>query len=428
MEYMRLKSAVNLASFFHLGFFYSNELEKAIETLAERLVQKTTREHIKFGQLGRATLHVISKPYSSGGHTRVLERWIQGSDPSQSSHHVLISQTRKVPKNLSSAINVHYISSTTGMGLNRALALSKSMRPFNRIVTHVHPNDLDAILALWINKSQNPTLSVSIFNHADHRFWIGARVADQILEFREFGRALTQSHRGESRSLLVGLPLPSVENPNLISGNRMTSKHIQLLAVGRGSKFSSVPGEASFPEYIDKFLGRNSEFRLRVIGPGRSSAIRRFPFVNRERIDFLGPQTWDSLVDFYRNSDVGIDSFPMTGGTITSEMSLMELPVVSLRGPVGLMDELPKKNWWIADNFIDWERSILEAVKMSRSLAENEEPIDSFEHWGTKVDALLQARNLCQSLEPIKVSTSRLENFLWSTEPRLSNFIKGRVL
>ena len=429
LDYWRLKLATNLASYFHLGFFRSEELETAVELLANRIAEQYKSSLSRPKAKAGGTLHIVSKAYASGGHTRVLERWIESSDPNVMTHSILLTRDQNIPKTLNSVTNLTSITIIPGKGLSHVLELASQFLSFESLVGHIHPNDVDAVLAFHIFKQMQNFGRVALFNHADHRFWLGVNTADVILEFRSFGQALTKLERLSDKSVIVGLPFPSSPKIQSSSSQDFRTDVFTLITVGRGHKYSRVPGEPSFEDFVDRLLGSNPNFNLTIVGPSRWSRLTRFHFVNRKRIQFLGTKSLQFLQGLYSQHHVGIDSFPMAGATVATEMSLSNLPVVSLRGAVGLVDSLPRENWFVAENYEDWEKSVIKALELSHANKVKAEVKPIQQRWGAKVDALLISTPRPKVSATIdQISVNRLEAFLWATEPRLKNILSGRVL
>jgi len=426
IAYILLRLAATTASHFHLGIFASDRLENRLKSLAMRLAQNWPTQVGNAHASTNATLHVLTRAYSTGGHTRVVERWVGSRNPDRV-HALVLTRRGQNADNLNGLENLTAVHASKTSWLRNVRWLVDVMSGYDVLVTHMHPNDVDAVLALWISKLRL-NKKVAIFNHADHRFWIGLDTADVILEFRSFGAALTNSQRGSSRSVVVGLPAPSLTlNPHKDS---VVESHKQLLlAVGRGHKFSHYAGTHSFAVFVSKFLTRNPGFRLLVVGPHRFSPIRRFKFPNLADVEFSGVTPPGELPELYSQAAVGLDSFPMSGGTVAVEMNVHGLPVVSLNCPTGLLDSLPLNDWVIADDYDSWERAILKvAARPNRSRSRETQAI-GLDPWGYKVDALLDGTTPHTSTDGLaETQLQALHQFLWATEPRPSNIIAGRVL
>jgi len=407
--------------------FSSQKLELRINRLAENLAKKFYKDVDLETIPSRGTLHLMTKAFNSGGHTRVVERWIASSNVSRQ-HSILLTKPGKIPKTLSETQNLGAIYVSRNFLFRNVKWIAAELQNYDQVVAHIHPDDVDAVLAMWICK-RNGSTKIALFNHADHQFWVGAEVASVVLEFRSFGAAITKWERGNSASVVVGLP-PRVKTPAKVELKipQPTSSRKLLVAVGRGRKFVDLPRNFSFATFATEFLTSHEEFDLVIVGPRRLSQIRKLASELPGRVTVLPTQPLNALFALYRTCSVGLDTFPMSGGTVSMDMSYAGLPVVSLNCPSGLRDIFPGENRTLAEDYFSWEAAILNSSRTDKlKLGKATTALENI-GWGVGVDEFL--RNPVEFAKPKRltgVQIGNLADFLSATEPGLANFLARRV-
>ena len=156
-------------------------------------------------------LHVMTKAYKVGGHTRVIERWIEWGDQSEI-HSVLTTEMsiERWPERLKLAVakksGQTYSLASEASFVGKACKLRQIASQYSVIILHTHMHDISPVLAFGTPEFKRPVL---LYNHADHRFWLGLSIADRILETRSWGKKVTSIKRGVQCSEILGIPVDS---------------------------------------------------------------------------------------------------------------------------------------------------------------------------------------------------------------------------
>ena len=85
------KYACKFATLCPTGYFYSNTLEKYFVDIAQNIHLDLSKDYLK-----DSCLHVMTTAYTSGGHTRVVERWLKLFDRTSKQSVVLINQEKNI--------------------------------------------------------------------------------------------------------------------------------------------------------------------------------------------------------------------------------------------------------------------------------------------------------------------------------------------
>ena len=421
--------AATFAAYRHTGLFTSVELENFISDISREKVHSATKQS-PVGQ--GATLHILSRALEAGGHTRVVERWISAS-PRSEVHSLLITRGGKPTAKLKAAISDHkgdvVIQQRFSSLLKRARQIQTVSRNYSRVVLHVHMDDILPLLAF---SEDNESPEIVHFNHADHRFWVGSTLPNRVIEMRTWGKRLSESHRAIHNSEVVGIPLPELGEKRNIDKNQARevlgiSKNDQvLLTVGHSRKYFAE-NQLHLAEAVRNLLLGFPNRRLIVVGPGPKldsnwkklasdfpDQVKILPYIPKEKLDL-----------FMRASDLGLDSFPMSGGTAVLDMLSNELPFISLKCATGHFDVIHEspfycqtlEEWINKANLTLKQNSITVQVAMNHILREAEN------RYGSNVWARLLTggqKNLPTGLESEAVNIEELNEYLVSSTPKLA--------
>jgi hypothetical protein len=310
----------------HPGIFASHKLEQLVLTAALKGVRGSARSRGPRPDGGRPgrVLHVMSEAYSTGGHTRLVWRWIRHD--AGRSHSVVMTNQRKqpVPRPLAEAAhatggNMHLLDESTTDILWRARRLRDHARSADHVVLHTHPYDVLPIVAFAAREGLPP---ITFLNHADHVFWVGASISDIVAHTRHSGLRLSRHRRGVAEERCALIPLPLANGERAFSRARakqligVASTTPVLLSVGSSYKYAPIRG-LSFAEILSSIIEESHEAILLVIGPGSEGQWAEAARRTRGRMRTLGVQ--DELSTFYQAADIFVDSFPLC-----SETALLE--------------------------------------------------------------------------------------------------------
>lgn len=271
-------------------------------------------------------LHVLTKAYDTGGHTRIVERLINSEAMQESA--VLITESTD-PNTLKKLSTAKY--GLTQIGKLRdshakIQAIINVLAQCETVVLHLHPHDIEAVIAVAIAK-RHFGIQVLIYNHADHVFSFGYAVADRVLEISYFGWALRHARKSEKKSLFAGIPL---KLPDRSIHAQPRSDGGYLTAAGSAYKFK--PGQGfSFPDFLMRMTKKiNIPFIL--IGPQPLSnwwwwrVFFKTMFDTKSKVKFAPKMPHEKYLQYLQNSTAFIDSFPMTGGTAFPEILSLGVP------------------------------------------------------------------------------------------------------
>jgi len=277
------------------------------------------------------TVLIASALYESGGHSRVVLNLLKAFKE-DAQHRLLI--TRHVASHYRDDLDKHGIvyqlCASRGIELiNEILAYCAAA---DRIVLHIHPDDIIATTAVTILAASGKP--IIFYNHADHVFSFGISSATVVCEVSNYGIELSKrTHRVKEYSYL-GIPIDILGTT--AASNTPTSKKQSQTVLSGGASYKYVPGKTSFSNLVDNVLERRDDVTFLLVGPtGKEpwwTAVRE-RWGNR--IQFLGGLlTYRQYLDTLASSDVYVDSFPITGGTAFPEALLRKKLVTGLSNPI----------------------------------------------------------------------------------------------
>jgi len=283
-------------------------------------------------------LHVLSEAYSGGGHTNLCMRWIT-SDSTNSCHHMIItSQKAQLSDRLRREVELQNgkftVLDSTLPWTERAIQLRKiACQDADIIVLHTHPMDPLPVLSFAIDD----TPPIVLLNHADHLYWLGASVADLVINLRDSGQSITQKCRGIENAIILPIPLGkavfSSEDKSIYFKRRNQEKEklgipeeaIVFLTIGTEYKYDAL-GDYDFINTAEKILERSPTAYLIAIGPAFGSRWEAASERCGGRLLALGVK--EDLSTFHEMADIYLEGFPFGSLTALLEAGLAGLPCV----------------------------------------------------------------------------------------------------
>lgn len=421
--------SATFAAYRHAGIFASQELESFISAISAR---KITRHPLSRDIEEGSTLHILSQAFKGGGHTRVVERWICAS-PNSEKHSILITRGGEPTEALQAGVAVHkgeiFIQKKFSSLIGRAQQILEISRAYSRVVLHVHMDDILPMLAF---SGGGQSTQIIHFNHADHRFWVGASLPNRVIEMRSWGKAVSETKRGVHYSEVVGIPLPDVGNNNQLDKSQAREELAipldkkVLITAGHSRKYLANT-QIHFTDAVRELLYAHSDRHLFAIGPDAKldqnwrRLISDFP----EQVTLLPYMPKEKLDLYLRAADLGLDSFPMSGGTAVLDMLSNGLPTLSLKCATGHFDVIYNSSFY-CETIQDWiskARLLLEESNHKSQDAIKEILLQAETVYGTKVWAQILSHEQKSNYSEQTVQfpdIEELNDYLIASTPKLA--------
>lgn len=323
------------------GILASDEVETKLNSVAE-----TFETELSPVFDARTTLHVISHPYQTGGHTKFCRRWIESIETRKQS---VIFTSIPDEDELKEFRRVCSLSGGTvfvlesDFNIGKAKQLRSIASRFEYIVMHTHMDDVVPNLAFGSEKFARP---VVFFNHADHLFWLGASISDLVISMRTVAIDLNKSSRGIDRNYLLPILVNDIqEKPNDLEHSREIKRKFNvsenskvILTIANAEKLKPYD-DIDFAKTMQKILKRSENTIVLVIGPSESDSYWKQAFRDsNKKIICLGKLHRDQIDDYIKIADLGINSFPLGSTTSILEIARFNVPCLSLDTPLNQYD------------------------------------------------------------------------------------------
>lgn len=409
--------ALQYVTFAGTGYYYSKDLESFYVWCAGAIdIEDYNVEYKK-----NSFLHVMTEAYLTGGHTRVVERWIGQSDPEQKHSVVIINQVLPCPdlleKNVKSR-NGEFILLTEENVFAKAVELRKLGLQYEYIILHTHMHDPTATIAFGTEKFTRPII---LFNHADHMFWLGRSIADIVADIRTI-KTISKTRKNMDNTFMLGIP---VENRSIEIKDKDKARSLLgipqdkkiILLIGGESKFESICGDSIVPT-LQKILDKQDDLICYIMGPSPEVEYWKRAYQTTEgKVIPLGPISYGTeYFDYIAAADLIIDSYPTSGGTALLDCIMSGKTVLSMKTVLGQLDYIEKSQSICSnkEELVEKAIKVLNDEKYAKELSTGLRKLFDEEcaqkNWSKRLKELLEktpkthnVKDLTQEVEPLYI-------------------------
>lgn len=389
--------AVFAASYFvnnNSGYYTSSVLEKFFTDYAKSI--KIDLSNIEYKK--NSVLHILTEGYTTGGHTRVVERWIENA-PEEQIHSVAITTPNNAPldtlKNNAKAKNGYYIPFDNDISLKeKAVKLRKLAAEYEYIVLHTHMEDPIPLIAFGTDEFKRPVL---LYNHASHMPWLGKSIADIVLDI-EKDDPVTKEKRGINNTYFLGVPSKeisiSIPNKKEIRKklNLPTDKKI-IVSSGRDARYRTISGK-SFIDYVKEIIDNDTYCYVIGVNPKK----KEWKNAARETKNHIIPIKFidfsNGFTNYLKAADLYLDSYPLGGGTAMIDAISSGTPAISLESVYPQFDYLTNTSAYCKteEEFIKKAKKVLNDKNFANELYEELKSslieYQSIDAWNKKTENL----------------------------------------
>lgn len=376
--------------------YYSSHI---IENVFIELAQKNNIDLFEH-TIKNSVLHVATEVYNSGGHTRVIERWIESAQ-SDEVHSVILTKNinkegLEVLENAIQQKNGAMIKIPDDLSdIEKGLELRKIASRYEKIILHIHMNDVVPLIAFGTNEFKSP---VFFFNHADHRFFLGVGISDCIVNFREYGKKISKELRGSKNNFILPLlqkEKMTIQNKNIDRLKKELNLPLDkkiIFTSGSDGKYQPLL-KYNFNTYIEKILNNRKDVFFLAVGGYKNLSQTQKKF-GKERVKLLKNIPFAKFFKYLSCADLVIDSFPMSGGVALLDAISQNKPILSMECPTGQSDFIEKSPAYCKHNdelldkttlMLDNEKECQNNISIIKKLfnKDNSKPV-----WQSKVNNL----------------------------------------
>lgn len=311
--------------------FASSIIENVFLELAQKHsieLEKTVRQN--------TVLHIMTEAYTSGGHTRCVERWIQ-LFPEQEHSCVILNQNAQLPNLLREVVEASgghlELYSATDTMLSKALKLRKYASNFEYVILHIHMDDPIALIAFGTEEFERP---IVFFNHADHTFWLGVSVSDHVADLNTYRNSITIEKRGVCTSSILGIPVDDTEILKINKFDARRELNIPadkkiIFSSGQPNKYDPL-GSPNFYNIVSDLVEKDENIIFYIAGADKNSIFwpklkEKYP----KNLFLTGRLDYKTKYPLYLSaSDLVIDSYPVGGETSMIDAVKAGKPILTL--------------------------------------------------------------------------------------------------
>lgn len=165
----------------------------------------------------------------------------------------------------------------------------------------------------------------------DHHFYLGTRLSDYVIEFRDFGLALSHHYRAYKKEQLLCQPYYPVVNRQIpFEGFPPQVKADSTVIFSGGALYKILGDGGRFLQLSKALLDYNEKVVLLYAGEGNTVRIKDFIRKNKleNRFILLGQRR--DIFSLIQNSDIYLGTYPFSGGLMTQLAVLCEKPLLLL--------------------------------------------------------------------------------------------------
>lgn len=309
-----------------IGWYVCPEIEDYYLSVAENISVPVSDIYAK-----QSFIHVLTYLNTFGGHSRIVERWID-SAPENEIHSVVILNQGLAEKYPQKNGLLHSVNKHNGELINlsdlsqeeKSLELRKIASKYEYVISHIHMFDPTAIIAFGSDDFKRPVIH---FNHADDKFWCGASVIDMVADLRD--NNWSKRFRGIDNKWLLRLPVERkiIERTKVESRKRLgipLNEKI-IMTCGQICKYTPI-NNMSFYSIVAPVLINNINIKCYCIGVSPND----FPNWNDDKVVLLGNIDYgQDYFDYINSCDIFINSFPIGGGTALLDALQCHKPCLS---------------------------------------------------------------------------------------------------
>lgn len=325
------KNAADFAVRHTTDIFSSSILEKPFIELANKIKTHPCDKYI-----AKTTLHVMTEAYTSGGHTRCVERWAQQMKKYKHSC-VLLRQNSDIPEQLREIMEKSggelIVFNKNETIVQSAIRLREIASKYENIVLHIHMNDPIALIAFGTKEFKRPII---FFNHADHAFWLGVSISDWVADLNCNRNKLTLDVRGAKHASVLGIP---ADNSKRLKISKQAAREKLKLPKNKKIIFSSGQptkydplGHPDFSDIISDLIDSDRDIVFYVAGATKKTIfwpklLKKYP----NNLFLPGRLDYATEYPLYlAAADLVIDSIPVGGETAMIDAVRAGKPVLTL--------------------------------------------------------------------------------------------------
>ncbi len=332
-----LEIAARYATEVHFGEFYNFEIEEMIKNISNKYFLNDTFPQNNIGKRNKV-LHIATKIYETGGHTRLMLNWIDCDTNNDNDILLTDIEENHIPTELLKQYERKFSIYNVGhlKGIEKIKEIREYCKKYDCVILHIHPSDVYTSIAL-----HNCPLPILFLNHADHRFWVGRNIANLFLEIRQEGANNSNIKRNipTSHQMIFPIPLKRKKKMTKIEARKLLNidnDEIMILSIASAYKYNPID-DNGLADCIIHISNKFKKVRFVFIGPNLNLAFwKEIKEKTNGKVDILGEIT--DVDSYYVAADIYLDSYPFVSLTSLLDAGKYGLPLVSVKKNMTVTD------------------------------------------------------------------------------------------
>ena len=212
--------------------------------------------------------------------------------------------------------------------LSNAKIIFDSIINFNPaiILAHTSPWDVAGLMAISRFEKCSKRYLVNI---TDHAFWLGTKVFDYFIEFRDYGYNISKNYRRIDAKNLLKLPYYPNINKNIpFAGFDFDARGKKIVLSG-GSIYK-IQGSPVFFDLVKYILSTYEDTIFLFLGNGDASYLQKFIDDNNFQNRFYYRKERKDIWEVFKHCDMFLNTYPITGGLMTQYACMAGVVPVTL--------------------------------------------------------------------------------------------------
>lgn len=303
----------------HCGVFAAEWMEAEIKKIGNEITVHTSAVDDIHGS---KVLLMVTQLFKYGGHSKLLINYIVKLHELNKRISLAVSRQDDAP------IPDEILALKANGTISELLVIGAN-EPLEKIVQLREIISLHHLVFLFISQDDAVSCAALSFkhkpftyyiNHADHTFWLGTSVIDELIDFRSLGQEITRRKRGFDGLTKI---LPLTLNDKRAHNKKETRKKLNLhsddiAVVIMSSAFKLIPdGEYNIFNIVKYVIGFNSKVKFLVIGMSQEQYEELSENSVPENVICFG--VLEDFSEIISAGDFVLDTFPLN-----SYMALLE--------------------------------------------------------------------------------------------------------
>lgn len=218
----------------------------------------------------------------------------------------------------------------------RNKSIIEQIKQLNEYVREYQPSKMffysvpDDVIATTVMSAYEGVITRYQINLTDHAFWLGARMIDICIEFRNYGACISKEYRGLSDNKIRIIPFyPVINKKQEFLGFPFEKRDNQKIVFSGGALYKTLGCNNKYYKIVDHLLDKYLDVVFWYAGQGDDTEIKKLINKYPKRV-YLTAERSD-LYQILENCDIYLSTYPMCGGLMFQYAAMAGCVPVTLK-------------------------------------------------------------------------------------------------